>query len=263
MLQLNKENYHSLKANQVYMSRSQYLDFLNCEAYALAKIQGKWIEETSDAFLVGSYVHSWNEGARREFISEHPEMFTKAGGLKAQFQTADLMIETLAADPLVTYMLEGEKEVTFTAEFAGAIWKVRSDVYNQERRRMVELKTTKSILEKSWSQEHGSRVSFIEMYRYLLQAALYCEIERSANGREPGDWLEYYMVAVSKEKVPDKAVIDLRDPERYAEELAQIEFNMPRVLKVKAGEVDPARCEACDYCRSTKVLTGAIHYTAI
>jgi len=245
------------------MSRSQYLGFIKCEAQQMAKLAGEWRQETSDAFLVGSYVHAWNEGSRREFIAEHPEMFTKAGDLKANFKTADLMIATLEADPLAMYMLQGEKERIFTAEFTGVLWKVMTDVHNKERRRMAELKTTKSIIETTWSQEHGGRVSFVEQYNYLLQAALYTEIERRANGRQEGDWLEYYMVAVSKDNVPDKEVIDLRDPDRYLVELAQVEENMPRILQVKSGLVEPVRCGRCDYCRSTKILTGAIHYLAL
>lgn len=126
---------------------------------------------------------------------------------------------------------------------------------------MVELKTTRSIQEKQWSQEHLGRVSFIEQYNYLLQAALYCEIERRANGRPENDWMDYYMVAVSKESCPDKEVIDLRDPVRYLAELAEIEVNMPRILAVKSGQMEPERCGCCDYCRSTKKLTGAVYYS--
>lgn len=245
------------------MSRSQYLGFLECEARQMAKLTGKWVEEPSDALLVGSYVHSWNDGTRREFIADHPEMFTQKGELKAPFKVAEKMIATLEADPLCMYMLQGQKEVIFTAEFAGVVWKVMADTYNLERRRMVELKTTRSIRETSWSEEYKCRVSFVEQYNYLLQAALYCEIERRANGRPEGDWLDYYMVAVSKDNVPDKEVIDLRDPERYLIELEQIKVNMPRIIAVKSGQIEPARCERCDYCRSTKVLTGAVHYTQI
>jgi len=262
-MNLTRSNYHSLKAEREYMSRSQYLGFLQCEARQIAILAGEWTEEPSDAFLVGQYVHAWNEGCRGEFISEHPEMFTKAGGLKAQFKTADKMIAALEADPLCMYMLEGDKEVIFTAEFSGATWKVMVDTYNPERRRLVELKTTRGIREKAWSEEHNGRVSFIEQYNYLMQAALYCEIERLANGRKEGDWLDYYMVAVSKESVPDKEVIDMRDPDRYIQELEQVKANMTRILMVKSGQVQPARCERCNYCRSTRKLTKAVHYTEI
>lgn len=229
----------------------------------MAVLSGAWIEPPTEAMLVGQYVHAWSEGRRDEFIQAHPEMFTKSGALRANFQQANEMIATLQADPLCMYMLEGQKEVVFTAKFAGAMWRVIVDVYNTERRRIVDLKTTRSIWDATWSERHGGRVSFIEHYDYPLQAALYCEIERRANGRPEGDWFEFYMVAVSKDTVPDKEVIDLRDPERYRKELDSIRGNMGRILLVKAGELEPIRCESCDYCRATKVLRGAVYYADI
>jgi len=263
MIQLTRQNYHSLEAERDYMSRSQYQGFQKCEACQLAKLAGAWTEETSEAFLVGQYVHAWSEGTRAEFIAEHPGMFTKSGGLRSEYKQADKMIAMLEADPMAMYMLQGEKEVIFTAEFAGAMWKVMTDVCNQERKRIIDLKTNRNLRETTWSPTLEQRVNFIEQYNYLLQAALYCEIERRASGRPEGEWLDYYMVAVSKENVPDKEIIDLRDPERYTIEIERIERRMERVLKVKAGELEPFRCERCDYCRSTRMLTGAIHYTVL
>ena len=264
MIQLTRENYHSLDANRAFMSNSQYKAFLECEAKQKAILDGLHIEETSDAFLVGSYVHSWSEGCRDEFISEHPEMFLKnKKELKALFRLADDIIYTLEKDPLCMHMLEGQKEVILTAEFAGTPWKVMLDAYNVDRRRIVDLKTTKSIREKTWDNEVREKVSFIEQYKYILQAAIYCEIERLAAGRSEGDMFDFYMVAVSKQEPPDKEVIDLRDPERYYYELEQVKVNMPRILAVKSGQEVPIRCEKCSFCRNTRKLTGAIHYTEL
>lgn len=264
MLTINRANYHSLEANKDYMSRGQYLDFAKkCEAAAVASLHGEWIEEKSDALLVGSYVHTFNDGTRSDFISEHPEMFKKDGALKAQFVVADQMIATLESDPLAMYTLEGQKEVIFTAEMYGAVWKVMLDAYNPEKRRIADLKTTKSITDHYWNEEFRTKVSFVENYNYVTQAAIYSEIERIASGRTPEDWLDFYIVAVSKQDYPDKAVIDMRGPERYLTELAEIEANMPRVLAVKNGEVEPIRCENCSYCRATKKLSGTIHYSLL
>jgi len=145
---------------------------------------------------------------------------------------------------------------------AGATWKVMLDVYNRERRRIVDLKTTKSIREKSWSEEHGGRVSFVEQYHYPLQAAIYSEIERRAN-RPEDEWFDFYVVAVSKENYPDKEVIAMHNTDRYVIELQRIADNMPRVLAVKSGQAEPIRCERCDYCRSTRQLRGAVHYSEL
>lgn len=260
---LTKANYFSQEANFQYMSNSQYKDFLSCEAMTLAKLSGDWIQESSDALLIGSYVHSWQEGRRREFILEHPEMFKKSGELLQKFIDADKMITTLQNDPFVMYVLEGQKEVILTAEMFGCWWKIMIDSHNTEKRRNVDLKTTRSITDKVWSEEDWAKVSFVEKYYYLLQSSIYTEIERLAMGRAEGDWSKFLIVAVSKEKYPDKAVINMTDPERLVAELADVEAHMPRILAVKAGIEEPVRCEVCDYCKSSKVLTGAIHYSEL
>ena len=263
MLKLNHDNYHSNEADRDYMSRSQYKGFLECEAREIAKLAGVWVEETNIAFEVGSYVHSWCQGTQREFVASHPNMFKRDLSLKADYIGADKMIECLKNDELISYCLEGEKEKIITAFLFGATWKVMLDVQNNERRRIVDLKTTKSITEHVWDEETRKKVSFVEAYQYPLQMAIYAEIERLAMGRDEGDWSKFLIVAVSKEKFPDKAVINMTDPERLVKELAQVEANMPRILAVKAGIEEPVRCEGCDYCKSTKALTGAIHYTEL
>lgn len=37
-----------------------------------------------------------------------------------------------------------------------------------------------------------------------------------------------------------------------------VEMNMPRILRVKNGEVEPDRCELCDCCRHNRVLKKPI-----
>ena len=260
---LTQANYFSKEAERDFMSRSQYKGFLECEAKQIAKLNGEWLDGTNIAFEVGSYVHSWCQGTQREFVASHPNMFKKDLSLKAEYIAADKMIECLKNDEFVLYCLEGSKEKIITFGMFGCWWKVMLDVQNNKRRRIVDLKTTRSITEKVWDEETRKKVSFVEAYNYPLQSCLYTEGERIAMGREPGDYSEFLIVAVSKEKQPDKAVINMTDPERLVKELAEVEVNMPRILAVKAGVEEPIRCEACDYCRSTKQLTGAVHYSEL
>lgn len=208
-------------------------------------------EPPNTAFLVGSYVHAWAEGNLEQFISDHQEQIqTKQGKLRAEFEQANQMIATLQSDPFVMHTLTGQHEVIMTADLFGATWKAMFDVYVPGKR-IVDLKTTRAI--------RGYK-SFIEQYDYFSQVALYLEIERINAGRPEGEWLEFYMVAVSKETIPDKEVINLTDYERIAVELAKIEGNMTRIHRVKSGEIEPLRCEQCDYCKATKKLTRAIDY---
>jgi hypothetical protein len=257
-MKLNKDNYYSLEADRHYMSVSQYKNFLKCESSAMARLNG-YREPKSDALLFGSYVHSWLDGSIEEFKGENPDLFSSKGAskgqLKSQYKLADEMIEVLKADPFVMMALDGEKEVIMTGELFGAPWKIRMDVYNPTFGRFADLKTVKGIREKYWVPGVGY-CSFVESYGYITQMAVYSEIESQNRN---GEWLESFIVAVSKETPPDKAVITI-DYESLVEELNQVEANMERIIAVKSGEEPPKRCETCEHCRRTKKLSHVVHY---
>lgn len=57
-----KGDYYGQEANQRFMSVSQFKDFLDCEARALATVKGEYKKPRDvKALLVGSYVHSYFE----------------------------------------------------------------------------------------------------------------------------------------------------------------------------------------------------------
>lgn len=255
MLTLTNQNYHSNEANREYMSNSQYKDFLTCESKAMAKLTG-WNEPTSDALMVGSYVHAALEGTLEEFKTEHPEIFKANGGMYAEYVKADELVKMFRSDPFIMFVLQGQKEVIITADFAGTMWKIKIDSLNQEKGRFADIKTVRSIRDKIWDTERGY-VSFVEAYKYDVQMAVYAEIEKRYSARET--WLKPLIVAVSKEDVPDKEVIGFDDND-IERELETIISNMPRILAVKNGHAEPERCEKCKYCRETKKLNGIIHY---
>ena len=260
-LQLTRDNYYSKEADIAYLSHSQYNNFLQCEAMAMALINREWIEPANDNLLVGSYVHAWNEGTLEEFKAKTPEMFKKDGTPYAKFLFADQMVATLQNDPFCMFVLDGQKEVIMTAEMFGAPWKIRIDSYNPEKRRIVDLKTTRSINDLVWSDERWAKVSFVDAYNYPRQMAIYCEVERLVKGQ--AKWGEPLIVAVSKEGPPDKAIISLVDDARFEMELRHIEENLPRILAIKQGLEPPQRCGKCPYCRSTKKIDGVIHYSTL
>ena len=262
MLALTKDNYHSIEANREYMSCSQYKGFVyECEAKEMAKLSDGWVDVPTTAQEVGQYVHSWSAGTQNEFRVNHPNMFTKANSLRSEYLLANTMIDCLQEDPFVMSYLDGEKEKIMTAEMYGASWKIRMNVHSLVSRRIVDLITTRSILEKVWDEDTRRYVSFVELYKSPLKAAIYSEVERLAMGRAAADWSEYMIVAVSKEKYPDKAVLNMTNSTRLAAELAAVEANMPRLIALKSGLEEPIRCETCNYCRSTKVLSHVIQYS--
>lgn len=74
--ELTAENYFSPEMQMEYMGVSQYKDFLDCPARALAIVKGEYKPEMTIPMLVGSYVDSYFEGTLDKFKAEHPEVFT-------------------------------------------------------------------------------------------------------------------------------------------------------------------------------------------
>ena len=72
---LTAENYFSPEMQMEYMGVSQYKDFLDCPARALATIKGEYTPEMTIAMMVGSYVDAYFEGSLDKFKADHPEIF--------------------------------------------------------------------------------------------------------------------------------------------------------------------------------------------
>lgn len=240
------------------MSVSQYKSFLKCESAALAKLKGEYDGFKSDVLIFGSYVHSWLDGTLEQFKKENPSLLSTRGAskgqLKSEYQLADKMIRTLENDKFCMFALSGEKEVIMTGDLFGAPWKIRMDVYNPSAGRFADLKTVKGIHDKYW--HNGSYTSFVEAYGYITQLAVYSEIESQ---NRSGDWLESYIVAISKQDPPDKAVIVV-DKDRLLLELGEVEKNMERITLVKKGLESPKECGLCEYCRRNKQIKHVTHY---
>lgn len=264
LLQLTDETYFSLEAENKYMGVSQFKAFLTshggCEAKKMAELKGLWKDAESTALLVGSYVHSNFEGQLDKFKQEHPEIFTKQGFLKSEYKLADEMINCLETDESFKQIYEGEKEKIFTGELFGAPWKIKVDCLNLKDGYFVDLKTTRDF-EKQWIEQDGKniKVSFVEKWGYLIQVAVYREILRQSTGVQD---LDAFIAAVTKQNPPDKMILYFKE-EDYEAGLREVEENIQYILDVKNGVVEPKRCEKCDYCRSTKKLTKAIHYSEL
>ncbi|MFJ7951565.1 PD-(D/E)XK nuclease-like domain-containing protein [Lysinibacillus sp. NPDC096418] len=251
--QLNKDNYHSNEANQHYMSVSQFKSAVECEAKMIAELKGEYTRPFSTALTVGSYLHAAfeNKEAFEEFCeSEKDVIFKKRGsGKYAEFEQADKMIETVENDPFCMHALTGEKEVIFTGELFGAQWKIKVDNINHEKRFFSDIKTTQELSKRYWSEKYNGWVSFVEAYDYVLQMAIYREIIH----QNTGYYYTPYIVAVTKETPPDKAILHF-DSSRFELELEYAQEHLPNIITAKSGEKEPKRCEKCDHCRVTKQL---------
>lgn len=256
-MNLTAENYYSEAANYEYMSVSQFKDFVGtygrrgCEAAAMAKLRGEYKEEESTAMLVGSYVDAYFEGTLDAFKRQHPNIFKKDGGLKAEYLQAERIIERLERDELFMKYMSGEKQVIMTGELFGIPWKIKidSDLTNIA---IVDLKVMASITELKWVKDIGY-LDFVRYWGYDIQGAVYQEVYYQNTGLR----VPVYIAAATKEKKTNLEVIHVQD-NYLREAMGIVEYNIERVKRVKSGEVEPDRCETCDYCRETKVLKHPI-----
>ena len=246
---LTNGNYFDTEANKAFWSVSLFKAFDKCEASGLAQVRGQYKRETTDALLIGSYVDAYFTGDFDKFRTEHEdEIYTKKGTLRANFETANKCINAVECQPLMMEYLEGDHQVIRTGSLFGVDWKIKMDVFNGER--IVDLKCVKDF-EPIYKEGFG-RLNWIEYWGYDLQGAVYQKIEQISSQRDKP--LPFYIVAVTKEKVPDIAVIRL--PQHVLDTaLKVVEAKIDEFDLVKSGEIPPERCGHCEWCKSTKILT--------
>ena len=250
---LNNDNYFSPEAMSEYWSVSQFKAFSRCEAAGLAEARGEYQREETDALLIGSYVDAHFSGEMDRFMAEHAgQMYSKrTGGLLAKFQHANDMIERVEADPMMMRFLEGEHQKILTADVFGVPWKIKMDVWTEDR--IVDFKTVKDFAD-VYDPGYGWR-SWVEYWGYDIQGAIYQKVEELNSGkRKP-----FYLAAVTKEKVPDIKIVHI--PQHILDTaLGLVEAKIDRFDLVKSGDLPPIRCESCNYCKRTKVLEDVEEY---
>lgn len=250
-MKLTKSNYYGKKANKEFFSNSQVKDFMRCEAYAMAKISGDWVEEPTEAMLIGSYVDSYFEGTLEKFLKNNPQVFNKNGTLKAAFSgTAEKVIRRIESDELFMLCLSGKKQVMMSGEIFGAKFKIKMDSYLPDEA-IVDLKVVKKLRDVTYN--HGARQSFIEKNGYDLQLAIYQEIVRQNTGK----LLDCIIAGADKQEYTDIDCILIPNGQLNYQ-LSLLENIMPRLIDVKSGKTEPHRCGQCDYCRATKKLENII-----
>ena len=66
-----------------------------------------------------------------------------------------------------------------------------------------------------------------------------------------------HLIAATKEPVPDVGFYQF-DDEILDGALSIIETYAPQYQAIKNGEVEPTRCECCDYCKSTRFIKDPV-----
>ena len=244
---LTAENYFSKEANLHYMSVSQFKAFDRCQAAAMAELDGEYEREETTALLVGSYIDSYFEGSLNKFIEAHPEIIKRDGTLKAEFVQADVIIKRIERDGLFSEYMSGKKQVIMTGEISGVPVKIKVDSLLPDK--IVDLKIMRDF-ENVYDREKGS-LPYFEAWGYDLQAAVYQEIVRQNTGKV----LPFYLAAATKEKTPDIDIVHI-NPKSIDFTFEHFKANVEMYDAIKKGIIPPERCEKCDYCKETKVLTA-------
>lgn len=268
---LTAENYYSREANMEYMSVSQFKAFDRCQAAAMAELRGEHTPAASTAMLVGGYVDAWFSGELPLFQAQHPEISKRDGTLKSEYIKAQEIISRMESDDLFSLLMDGKKQFILTGEIAGVPFKGKVDsLLDAEACRWIIrlFPETKAVLGKLprgaivdqkvmrdllpvWSDEDHCKLPFVEAYGYDIQGAVYRELE--------GHGLPFVLAVGTKESVTDLAAITISDAD-LTSALYQVEDRAPYYQRIKRGEVQPSRCERCDYCKATRRLTNIIDY---
>lgn len=239
---ITNENYFSPENNMKYMGVSQLKSFMKCEAAAMAELKGEYIRPKTTSLLVGSYVDAHFSGTLDLFKAQNPEIFTKQGTLKSEYRKAEEIINRIERDPLFAELLSGKQQVIKTGEIFEVPFKIKIDSYHHDK--IVDLKIMKDFA--PIYVEGKGRVSFIEAWGYDIQGAIYRAIE--------GNNLPFIIAAATKETEPDIGAWEISSAELDAV-LEMLEPYIQQAQLVKSGVIEPERCEHCDYCKFTKVLT--------
>lgn len=246
---LTSENYFSKEAEMAYFGSTQYKNFEACEAAAMAKIRGEYEEEPTTALLVGSFVDAHFEGTLDIFRAKNPQIFTQKGELKADYKHAEYIIQRIERDEMFMRYMDGGKQAILTGELFGVNWKIKIDSYHVGKA-IVDLKIMKDFAP-VWVDGQG-KIPFVEAWGYDLQAFVYQKIE--------GNGLPVFLAAATKQK-PEPDIRILSIPQEQIDIAGEIvKANIDRFVQVKAGLIEPHRCEQCDWCRKTRVLKEIIDY---
>lgn len=248
---LTKDNYFSKEADMEYMSVSQWKLFNECEAKALATIQGQKPATFKDAYLEGKLFEELVAGDAKLFMAQHPELISSrgatAGQLKTEFKRVLKAAEKFNSQKFFTDIIaKCEKQVILTGTINDIKVKCALDLFFPIDCSIYDIKCMKDYKEQ-WNSEERAYVPWYYTYGYVMQLAVYREIVRQNFG-EPK---EIGLLSATKEEQPDISAPS------FSSELLDLEFEkfkskIKRYDLIKKGFVEPIQCGCCDFCKSIK-----------
>lgn len=268
---LSTMNYFSPEANWAYYSASQVKQFMACEAAAMAELNGEYLREKTQALLVGGYIDAHFSRELDLFRAQNPEIYTRTGSLRSEYQQAEKIIARIERDPLAMRMLEGDRQMIVTGAIGSLPFKAKLDCFlNGDTAQaiardypdmdsllfaggaIVDMKIMRDF--KPLYRDGEGRQNFIEYWKYDLQLSIYQELMRQRTGEK----VPCYILAATKENTPEIGLFEI--PQELMDANMEILLEaLPRMDEVKHGgaDIEPERCGECEWCRQSKVLTCA------
>ena len=255
-MKLTLENYFSKKAMFEYMSTSQFKAFEKCEAEAIYNLNAD-VNVVKDAFTEGHLFEALIEGGEQEqlFYAQHPEMISgtgkSKGQLKSNFKKIVGSAEAFKKQPeFVKIYNRCEKQVILTGVINGVKYKAAVDLIDIENGEIYDTKCMKDF-KKVYSETARCYAPWMYAYGYHYQAAIYLELAKQMFGKE----FTFNLLAVTKEENPDVFYGGFTQ-ETVNNALEIIKEFSPLYQDIKNGVAMAERCEHCNYCKESKIITG-------
>lgn len=277
-MKLTNKNYYGEKANQEFMSVSQFKNFKRCQAMALAELKGEYERPKSKALLLGSFVDEMLTGTKKsqtKFIIENrSEIFQKIsklnkfddGGLAVLFNDysfnvfcdenkpyAEIVqaletIEKIKKQPLMMKHFKSKHQTIMTGEIAGVPFKIKMDNYKPDEF-IADMKYMASLRSPNLFEP------MVKYWGYDIQGAVYQEIVYQNTGKR----LPFYLDIATKETPSHLAIAEIKQYD-LDEALETVKALAPRYQAIKNSEIEPERCGEydCNYCTETNIITEPI-----
>ena len=277
-MKLTNSNYYGKKANQEFMSVSQFKRFQKCEAMAMAELKGEYERSKSKALLLGSFVDEMLTGTKKSkviFVYDNfSELFQKSSKLSKLDDTdrltfiKDYFAEVFNADnkpyaevsqaletiarikkqPLMMRHFKSKHQTVMTGEIAGVPFKIKMDNY-QPGEFIADCKYMASLRSPNLFE------SMVKHWGYDLQGAVYQEIVYQNTGKR----LPFYLDIATKETPAHLAVAQINQYD-LDEALETVKTFAPHYQAIKCGEIPPERCDEydCNYCTETIIITEPV-----
>ena len=235
-----------------HLSASAWKRLNECSASQIAIDKGEYSFPATKPMLIGSYVDAYFSGTIDEFKQKNENvLFKKDGSLYSDFKLAEYLVQNIEKDPLFKKYMSGDVQKEVSGIIGEAEWRGKIDIYHDVA--IVELKVVADLYTRVWDNYQKCYIHFTEAYGYDIQATVYQELIRQETGKN----LPVFLAMITKQSPPDKAIVEVPQ-ERMDKILSDLISDSKRILNIRNGSVDAVRCERCDYCRGTKVLTETI-----